>query len=161
MKRINIDEKFIKFYWKAKELRDCSIKCGFGAGSLPSGYTEELCRKVYGLDKFNKENFTKVKLKGKDFDAEKDGKLIEIKFNNLITNAVNVNLEKEFDFLYHTFIDFDNDTYTVRIFEGKNVRLQFGNMGKISTPIGSFSKNVKPIKMHEYKFKEKTMERIL
>lgn len=140
---MKIDGKFIDFYWKAKELRKYSIKFGFGAGSLPAGYTEQLCREIYKLDIFDKNNHNKD-FKAKDFDAEKDGKLIEIKFNNKITNAVNVNLDKEFSLLYHTFINFDDDIYTVRIFNGDDIRTKFGNKGNISTPIINFSKNLTP-----------------
>lgn len=153
MEKVNIDEKFVNFYWDCKQLRTTSIKYGFGAGSLPAGYTEELCREVYTLSPFNKDNHPGKNLNAKDFDAEKDKELIEIKFNNLITNAVNVNLKKEFDYLYHTFIDFDKDIYTVRIFKGNDVRSQFGNSGNISTPIKSFSKNLNPT-IDNYKFKE-------
>lgn len=153
MKIDYIDKKFVDFYWDCKKLRTTSINHGFGGGSLPAGYTEQLCREVYNLAPFNKKNHPGKNLRAKDFDAEKDKELIEIKFNNLITNAVNVNLEKEFDYLYHTFIDFDNNTYIVRIFKGQDIRNQFGNSGKISTPIENFSKNLKPT-IDNYKFKE-------
>lgn len=133
--------KFIEFYWEAKKLRESGIKKGFGAGSLPSGFTEQLCRLIYGLDKFNKNNHKK-KFKAKDFDAEKDGKLIEIKFNNSGSNALNVNLKKEFDYFYHTLIDFENDTYTVRIFNGKDIRKKYYNKENISTTIKAFSKEL-------------------
>lgn len=154
----NINKKFIDFYWKAKKLKQISINYGFGAGSLPSGYTEKLCREIYELDEFNKNNHNND-YKAKDFDAEKYGKLIEIKFNNKITNAVNVNLGKQFDFLYHTFIDFDNDTYTVRIFKGDDVRSKFGDEGQVSTPINNFSKNLKP-KIDKYKFEKDSLKKI-
>lgn len=159
MEKVCIHQKFVDFYYACKKLRTTSIQHGFGAGSLPSGYTEQLCRELYNLDPFNKDNHIEKKLNAKDFDAEKGKKLIEIKFNNLISNAVNVNLEKEFDYLYHTFIDFGKDTYTVRIFSGENVRNQFGNSGKISTPIESFSKNLSP-HIDEYKFENNELYKI-
>ncbi|EGT5618328.1 hypothetical protein ACSXDI_13825 [Clostridium perfringens] len=155
----NIKKIFVDFYWKAKEIRQIALNCGFGAGTLPSGYTEQLCRELYDLDPFNKNNHSGKELKAKDFDAEKGSDLIEIKFNNLITNSVNVKLEKEFDYLYHTFIDFDNDTYTVRVFKGDDVRNKFGNVGEISTPINNFSKNLKP-KIDKYKFEKDSLVKI-
>lgn len=104
MKKIVVLEKdFCEFYWKMKELYELGKQFKFGSGiSLPSLFTEELCRKIYGLSKSE----------GTEFDAvDKEGNVIEIKAT-LSPDGKTTMSKAKFDILYWMYFDIeDNKVY--------------------------------------------------
>lgn len=102
-KHIDLDEKFVSFYWKIKKFcKDCK-EHEFGNGRLPSRYTEGLCKALYKLEEY----------KGKNFDAQtKQYNYVEIKATLTKYGTTTIS-KKEFDILYWMYFDMKNNELAI------------------------------------------------
>lgn len=95
---------FCEFYWKLKDINHFANRHGFGNGiSLPSTFTEKLCRKIYSLQE----------IEGTCFDATDDqGNNIEIKATISKYGTTSMSKEK-FDYLYWMYFDLEQDLINI------------------------------------------------
>ncbi len=105
-------ENLLKYYWKFKEIYKLGKELGFGQGQIASNFTECLCRYLFDLKEYN----------GKDFDATKDGNNIEIKATLGKGTTTQVNLSKQFNFLYWLNLDLDDDKIKVIIYDYEQIK---------------------------------------
>ncbi len=142
-----MDEKnmsnFITYYFKFKELWELHQKYGFGnAPDLPSGFTEQLCRKLLNLTK-NGSN---------EFDAVDDKNKYEIKATSSKEGKTTINFRSEFDFLIWSYFSLeDNKIYLYKI-PYKNFKPKFdelkktknGDIKRASITLSEYLKNINP-----------------
>ncbi|MGE7672992.1 hypothetical protein ACQKMV_05310 [Lysinibacillus sp. NPDC094403] len=116
------EEKFCKLYWKSKELYNLILEYDFGAGiSLPSRFTEQLCRQLYNLKKYEVKDNTKDTNK-KAFDAvDEHGNNIEIKATTSKSSSTTISTE-EFDLLYWMRFSLDTDELFIYSITGEEIR---------------------------------------
>lgn len=96
------------YYKKYRELYELHNKLGFGnAPDLPSGFSEHLCREIYGFKK--SEN--------KECDAiDSNGNRIEIKATSSCYGQTSISSLINFDYLYWLYFDLEKNILTVSIF---------------------------------------------
>lgn len=119
------EKKFCKVYWKSKELYNLILEYDFGDGiSLPSRFTEQLCRDLYKLEKYKvkDETIDAPKSNKKAFDAiDKHGNNIEIKSTTSKSTATTISKE-EFDLLYWMRFSLDTDELLIYSITGEEIR---------------------------------------
>lgn len=111
------NEKFIKYYGILKEFIKNTKEFDFGNGFLPQKYTEGLCRTLLDLEESQGKDFDAIKV----VDSEKK-ETVEIKATLTKKGTTTLNIDKEFDWLYWMYFNFDNNELTIYEIEGKKLR---------------------------------------
>lgn len=121
--RSTLPEKYGKMYDVLKKFHEDVKHYGWGEGSLPSKYTEDLCKKVFSFKDRS----------SKSHDAiDSNGNKIEIKATIGGASATTINTELLFDKLYWLRFDFKEDTVHINIYSKMEVEGYLKNNDKLS-----------------------------
>lgn len=137
---IKLNRKYIDFYWKLKNHHNACKKYKFGKGHLPSKYTEELCRKLYGLNEYE----------NRDFDAiDSNFNKIEIKATISGSGTTTIS-SKKFDILYWLYFNFEDDNLFIYKIKYNDMNLCL-DKGRRTISLNNFIENAE---CKLYKFTE-------
>ena len=108
-KREVTKSKYCEFYWALKDVHSLSKSYGFGSCFLPQLFTESLCRYLYGLNPYTKND--------KKFDAiEHKGETVEIKATLTSKGITTFNPTSQFTYMYWLYFNFNkNKVYVYKI----------------------------------------------
>lgn len=144
----DFEKNFIDYYKLFKSLAEKHKKLGFGQSPrLSEGFTENLCRYLYGL----------YKIKGRIYDAI-DGKgcSVEIKATTSIKGTVSINSDVEFDYLLWMYFDLDHDKLSIYKIKYSSFKEKFEfNSDRITINLNLFAES-NPERIYfltNYKFK--------
>lgn len=100
-KKDNFEKNFVEYYDLFKSLAQKHKELKFGKSPrLSEGFTENLCRYLYGL----------YKIKGRTYDAvDSRGNNVEIKATTSKEGTVTINSDIEFDYLLWMYFNLEED----------------------------------------------------
>lgn len=129
----DFETNFADYYEKFKELAKLHKKLRFGySPRLPEGFTENLCRYLYGL----------YEVKGREYDAiDNIGYNVEIKATTSETGTVTINSDIEFDYLLWMYFNLEKEDNELCIYKLKYDLLKeklSSSSGRVTISLNSF-----------------------
>lgn len=121
--RNTLSKKYGEMYDILKKFHEDVKYYGWGEGSLPSKYTEDLCKEIFSFKDRNSKSHDAIDSKGNK---------IEIKATIGGASATSINTELLFDKLYWLRFDFKEDTVHIKIYSKMEVKSYLKSNDKLS-----------------------------
>ncbi len=133
-KKDDFEKNFTEYYEAFKLLALKHKKLEFGKSPrLSEGFTENLCRYLYGL----------YKIKGRTYDAvDSRGNNVEIKATTSKEGTVTINSDVEFDYLLWLYFNLDENVLEIYKIKYNFFKEKFkDNSGRITINLNEFATN--------------------